>query len=280
MTFRRLLRYFLASIPLAVIYYILLANMIYYGEDARMLKENRRRARYLDTLEQQVREADTAIKLLEAKDGKIYKSIFGTYPIEDMYHLEMGHNLDIGRTLALAKKVNEQIDSIKSNLAYLGSSSRHIPSIIPVIGCGVEAIGASVGRKVNPFIKSVVWHSGVDIASEQGTPVVCSADGIVASVSRADRSEGEVIEIDHLNGYVTRYAHLEDIVVKVGDTLSRGTRIACVGLSGKTIAPHLHYEVLFDSKKVNPVCYFFASVGPDAYSLALHKAENNGQSLD
>ncbi len=280
MSVRRLLRYFLASIPLAVIYYTLLANMIYYGEDARMLKENRRRARYLDTLEQQVREADTAIKLLEAKDGKIYKSIFGTYPIEDMYHLEMGHNLDIGRTLILAKRVNEQIDSIKSNLAYLGSSSQHIPSIIPVVGCGVESIGASVGRKVNPFIKSVVWHSGVDIASEQGKPVICSADGVVASVRRSDRSEGEVIEIDHLNGYVTRYAHLEDIVVKVGDTLSRGTRIACVGLSGRTITPHLHYEVLFDSKKVNPVCYFFASLNPDAYSLALHKAENSGQSLD
>ena len=280
MSWKRIIMYFLASISLAVIYYVLGANIIYFGDEARLLKENRARAKYLDTLDARFVTLNENLKSLQDRDAGIYRSIFGADPAKDLYREDVGQDIDIATALAMARDVEVSIDSIRSNLSYLGSSQENIPSIIPVEGCGIESIGASLGRKMNPLIKSVVWHSGVDIAAEAGSKVIAPAEGVVTTVIRGDRTEGDIVEIDHLNGYGTRYCHLDSIAVKRGDTLSRGDRIACVGLTGKTIAPHLHYEVLFNGKRANPVCWFFASLKPDEYSHALHKAENSGQSLD
>ena len=280
MSWKRIIMYFLASISLAVIYYVLGANIIYFGDEARLLKENRARAKYLDTLDARFVTLNENLKSLQDRDAGIYRSIFGADPAKDLYREDVGQDIDIATALAMARDVEVSIDSIRSNLSYLGSSQENIPSIIPVEGCGIESIGASLGRKMNPLIKSVVWHSGVDIAAEAGSKVIAPAEGVVTTVIRGDRTEGDIVEIDHLNGYGTRYCHLDSIAVKRGDTLSRGDRIACVGLTGKTIAPHLHYEVHFNGKRANPVCWFFASLKPDEYSHALHKAENSGQSLD
>ena len=276
----KIIWYFLGSVVLAVIYYVLLANIVYFGDEASLLKENRSRAKALDTIQAKISILSDELKALQSRDAGIYRSIFGADPAKDLYKEDMGQDIDIKTALAMAKGVEVSIDSIRSNLSYLGSSSENIPSIIPVEGCGKESICASIGRKINPLIKSVVWHSGVDIEAEAGTPVIASAEGVVTSVIRGDRTEGDVVEMDHLNGYSTRYCHLDSIAVKRGDTLSRGDRIACVGMTGKTIAPHLHYEVIFNGKRANPVCWFFASLKPQEYSHALHKAENSGQSLD
>ena len=279
MNWKRIIMYFLASISLAVIYYVLGANIIYFGDEARLLKENRARAKYLDTLDAKFVTLNGNLKSLQERDAGIYRSIFGADPAKDLYREDVGQDIDLATALAMARDVEVSIDSIRSNLSYLGSSQENIPSIIPVEGCGIESIGASLGRKMNPLIKSVVWHSGVDISAEAGSKVIAPAEGVVTTIMR-DRTEGDIVELDHLNGYTTRYCHLDSIAVKRGDTLSRGDRIACVGLTGKTIAPHLHYEVLFNGKRANPVCWFFASLKPEEYSHALHKAENSGQSLD
>ncbi|MBQ6311262.1 MAG: M23 family metallopeptidase [Bacteroidales bacterium] len=279
MNWKRILMYFLASISLAVIYYVLGANIIYFGDEARLLKENRVRAKYLDTMDAKFVTLNGNLKSLQERDAGIYRSIFGADPAKDLYREDVGQDIDLATALAMARDVEVSIDSIRSNLSYLGSSQENIPSIIPVEGCGIESISASLGRKMNPLIKSVVWHSGVDISAEAGSKVIAPAEGVVTTIMR-DRTEGDIVELDHLNGYTTRYCHLDSIAVKRGDTLSRGDRIACVGLTGKTIAPHLHYEVLFNGKRANPVCWFFASLKPEEYSHALHKAENSGQSLD
>lgn len=279
MNWKRIIMYFLASISLAVIYYVLGANIIYFGDEARLLKENRARAKYLDTLDAKFVTLNGKLKSLQERDAGIYRSIFGADPAKDLYREDVGQDIDLATALAMARGVEVSIDSIRSNLSYLGSSQENIPSIIPVEGCGIESIGASLGRKMNPLIKSVVWHSGVDISAEAGSKVIAPAEGVVTAIMR-DRTEGDIVELDHLNGYTTRYCHLDSIAVKRGDTLSRGDRIACVGLTGKTIAPHLHYEVLFNGKRANPVCWFFSSLKPKEYSQALHKSENTGQSLD
>lgn len=276
----KIIWYFLGSVALAVIYYILLANIVYFGDEARLLKENRSRTKALDTIEARFSTLSDELKALQSRDAGIYRSIFGADPAKDLYREEMGQDIDLKTALAMARSVEVSIDTIKGNLNYLGSSSENIPSIIPVQGCKKESIGASIGRKINPLTKVVEWHSGVDVEAETGTPVIAPAEGVVTSVIRGDRSEGDIVELDHLNGYTTRYCHLDSIAVKRGDTLSRAQRFACVGMTGKTIAPHLHYEVLFDGKRVNPVCWFFASLKPKEYTWALHKSENTGQSLD
>jgi murein DD-endopeptidase MepM/ murein hydrolase activator NlpD len=89
-----------------------------------------------------------------------------------------------------------------------------------------------------------------------------------------------VVEIDHGNGYVTRYAHLADVEVRKGRKLTKGSRIGYVGVSGNSFAPHLHYEVLRDTLILDPVNHLFASVSPDEYMNMLIMAASTGQSLD
>ena len=89
-----------------------------------------------------------------------------------------------------------------------------------------------------------------------------------------------MVEIDHGNGYVTRYAHLADVEVREGRRLEKGTRIGYVGVSGNSFAPHLHYEVLKDTLVLDPVNHLFASVSPEEYMNILIMAVSTGQSLD
>jgi murein DD-endopeptidase MepM/ murein hydrolase activator NlpD len=99
-------------------------------------------------------------------------------------------------------------------------------------------------------------------------------------VTRSRKGLGNVVEIDHGNGYVTRYAHLADVEVRKGRELKKGSRIGYVGVSGNSFAPHLHYEVMRDTLVMDPVNHLFASVTPDDYMNMLIMAASTGQSLD
>ena len=278
---KKILKYILASIPLTVIYYILLANILYFGKDAQLLKANRIRAKILDSIELNYTSVDSSIKVLQARDGEIYRMIFGAQPLETLYDEESGEEISIERATALASEVQFCIDSIKGNLAYLGSSARNIPSVVPVENFHLNKLGASMGKKVNPFLKSVVWHPGLDIHGEIGDMVLAAGDGVVEKASTyEDKNEGRVLIINHLNGYRTKYAHLDEILVKVNDTVKVSQRVATVGSTGRSLTPHLHYEVILGQRHLNPSGYFFGSLQPAEYSRAIHISENSGHSLD
>ena len=116
--------------------------------------------------------------------------------------------------------------------------------------------------------------------ASEGTPVLASADGVVESVQRSRTGLGNVVTIDHGNGYVTRYAHLSDILVPKGRRVTRGTVIGRVGISGNSLAPHLHYEVLRDGEAVDPVDHMFATLSPQDYANFAFMTSRTGQSLD
>jgi murein DD-endopeptidase MepM/ murein hydrolase activator NlpD len=116
--------------------------------------------------------------------------------------------------------------------------------------------------------------------AHSGDPVYAAADGIVQNVIRSRKGLGNVVEIDHGNGYVTRYAHLADVEVKKGRKLKKGARIGYVGVSGNSFAPHLHYEVIRDTVVLDPVNHMFASVSPEEYLNIMIMSVNTGQSLD
>ena len=113
-----------------------------------------------------------------------------------------------------------------------------------------------------------------------GTPVYSPADGVVIRTVRSGRESGNVLEIDHGNGYVTRYAHLKEILVRRGRVVKKGDLVATTGSSGKSFAPHLHYEIIRDTLHVDPVNYFFGSVGPAEYANMLYMSANTQQSMD
>lgn len=119
-------------------------------------------------------------------------------------------------------------------------------------------ISSDFGRRTDPFTGRLAQHLGIDFAGRAGAAVLAVATGIVTDAG--DRTGyGKLVEINHGNGYITRYGHNRDVLVKVGDKINKGQRIARVGSSGRSTGPHVHFEVLFNGKPVNPALYIEAA---------------------
>ena len=154
------------------------------------------------------------------------------------------------------------------------------PLTMPIEGMSYVQTGASVGLKHNPLYKVDIRHEGLDLIAPQGSVVKAAADGVVRNVTRSNKGLGNIVEIDHKNGYVTRYALLGDISVPQGRSVKRGQKTGAVGISSTTFAPHLHYEVLRGGKVLDPVNFLFASVDPDEYAKMLYMSVSTRQSMD
>ncbi|AFJ02029.1 peptidase, M23/M37 family protein [Methylophaga frappieri] len=115
-------------------------------------------------------------------------------------------------------------------------------------------ISSFYGTRVDPFNGKRVFHDGLDFAGKEGSEVLSAADGIVAWAGMRG-GYGGMVEIDHGNGYVTRYAHNKTLKVKAGNRVKKGEVIALMGSTGRSTGPHVHYEILKDGKPVNPYNY-------------------------
>ncbi len=124
------------------------------------------------------------------------------------------------------------------------------PSIYPTFGRWSDGWGT----RMHPFYNHLYFHYGVDIANKTGTPIYATGDGKV-SLTGYDPEYGKLIKIKHTNGFETRYGHLHNFRVANGDFVHKGQIIALMGDTGMSTGPHLHYEVLIDGKKVNPLYY-------------------------
>jgi len=123
-------------------------------------------------------------------------------------------------------------------------------------------------------------HTGMDFPSETGTPVYATGDGKVINVESNYWGYGNIVLIDHGFGYQTMYAHLSAFKAKIGQVVKRGEVIGLVGSTGKSTAPHLHYEVLRNGEKVNPVNYYYNDLSPAEYEEMLKAASSSGTSFD
>ena len=154
------------------------------------------------------------------------------------------------------------------------------PLSMPLKGISYGQTGASVGLKQNPVYKLELTHKGLDLIAPQGAPVYAAADGVVSRVTNSRKGMGNVVEIDHRNGYTTRYCLLGDVNAVYGRSVRRGQKIGTVGISSQVFAPHLHYEVLRDTVVLDPVNYLFASVNPEEYARMLYISVSTLQSMD
>ena len=155
-----------------------------------------------------------------------------------------------------------------------------IPSIQPVNNKQLTLLAAGKKPLINPFHRTMREHHGIDYLIPEGTPVFATADGTVQSLSEKNTTHGKAITIDHGNGYQTSYSHLLDIRVKKGAKVKRGDIIALSGNSGLSFAPHLHYEVIFNSMRVDPVHYFFMELNAEEYQRMIRIALSSMQSFD
>lgn len=145
-------------------------------------------------------------------------------------------------------------------------ASLMIPSSKPVnVG-----VGSGFGFRTDPFTARPALHTGLDFPADVGTPIVAAAGGVVRTVE-VHSAYGNMLEIDHGNGLVTRYAHTSAILVKSGDFVKRGQTVAKVGTTGRSTGPHLHFEVMLDGVMQDPAKFLAGKVLPGMGPLAARR---------
>ncbi len=147
------------------------------------------------------------------------------------------------------------IASITMAFSEHSGNNNDIPDISPIKTAASFKVTSGYGKRIHPFTKEKKFHYGIDFSAETGTLVVATANGVVTRVVFLEKSYGKLIEIDHRNSYITRYAQLSDYAVREGDKVKKGDVIGYVGQSGLSTGPHLHYEVFKNGKNVNPQDY-------------------------
>ncbi len=147
-----------------------------------------------------------------------------------------------------------------------------IPAIWPLDRNRIRNIGA-FGIRVHPIFKTVKRHDGVDFSGEKNTPIYATADGVV-SKNTVESGYGNSVVIDHGYGYQTRYAHLNKSLVKVGQRVHRGEKIALMGNTGRSTGTHLHYEVIYRGVHVNPLSYVSRDMSDEDFRKIIESAKN------
>jgi murein DD-endopeptidase MepM/ murein hydrolase activator NlpD len=148
-------------------------------------------------------------------------------------------------------RIEEQIAGVASVAAQRSLEQMRLPTRLPIAGAELTS---GFGNRVDPFAHTHAFHAGLDFAAPTGTPIAAAAGGIVAFAG-FKRDYGWVVEIDHGNGLATRYAHASELLVRPGQVVIPGDRIAVVGSTGRSTGPHLHFEVLRAGDHVDPRRY-------------------------
>ena len=266
--------------------------MISTDTERRLRRENKMYEKVYPQMLEREKMLAGAISGLQVKDNEIYEEIFhadapSANPAGSL-ELKFGSDTIPDRKLvqytsAKAGELMDRAGNIEADLLKVFNKAKVAglpPLSLPLKNISYAQVGASLGRKVNPFYKVSTMHNGLDMIAPQGDPVFAVADGVVQDVISSRKLLGNVVEIRHDGGYVTRYCHLADIPVRRGQMVSKGRCIGYVGLSGNSFAPHLHYEILKDGEYVDPINYLFASVRPEEYMNMIIMSGTTGQSMD
>ena len=159
-------------------------------------------------------------------------------------------NSDLNQLDTEASTQERSFTELQEHLMKQSSRLASTPSVWPVRGW----VASTFGYRVSPFTGLRQKHEGIDIANRLGTPIVAPANGVVTRVKR-EAGLGRNITISHGRGIVTKYGHLSEVLVKVGQRVKRGDTIAKMGNTGRSTGPHLHYSVLVSGVNVNPFNY-------------------------
>ena len=288
------LRYLAAIVTAAIGFYVAFSLLFSTEEERRLQRENDLYATYYQELREKERLVSDAVGGLEMKDDALYRQIFGTeapsvdaVTAADMIGVSdsLSESFYLSYSASKSESLRMMAGSVEDNFReisrlVLARKDSIPPLTLPLEGMSYVQTGASVGLRHNPLYKVETRHDGIDLIAPQGSPVFASADGVVRSVVRSGKGLGNIVEIDHRNGYTTRYALLGDITVSQGRTVKRGQKIGTVGISSTTFAPHLHYEVRRDGAVLDPVRFLSASVTPEEYAKMLYLSASTRQSLD
>jgi murein DD-endopeptidase MepM/ murein hydrolase activator NlpD len=251
-------------------------------------------------LNRKLDQVDEVMNAIEDRDNNLYRAYFNSSPIseedrkavfgiENRYKdLEGYNNSDLvinttKRVDVLGKQLVVQSKSLDEILKLAKSKEKllaAIPAIQPVRNENLKRMASGFGYRSDPFTKARKFHEGMDFTAKMGTPVFASGDGIVARADNTASGFGNHIVIRHGFGYETLYAHLSRYKSRVGQYVKRGDIIGYVGSTGRSEAPHLHYEVHKNGDVVNPLNFYYGNISAAEYVVISKLANQENQSLD
>ena len=253
-----------------------------------------------DILNKKINQLNTVLQNIEERDNNIYRVLFETNPIPyDIRRAGFGginryKNLDGYESSELVIETNKKIDILTKQIVIQSKSLDEIerlanekekllaaiPSIQPIKNNDLTRMASGFGFRTDPFTKSRRMHKGMDFTAPRGTPIYAASDGIVTRADSRSSGYGKHIRIDHGFGYMTLYAHLSKYNVRRNQKVKKGDIIGFVGNTGRSQAPHLHYEVIKDNKRLNPINFYYGDLSPEEFEELLKIANQENQSLD
>jgi murein DD-endopeptidase MepM/ murein hydrolase activator NlpD len=300
--FQRILRLigFLSATAVSAFIIIVIAYT-YFDSPKEIMLERELKAMKLQykMLNKDLEQMSEVLDNLEKRDDRIYRVIFEAEPIPDAVReagyggANMYKKFESYNNSELLKESTQKLEKLKKEM-YIQSKSydelvqkmenkeqmlASLPAIQPIYNDDLTRVASGYGYRIDPIYKTRKMHEGIDFTAPRGTEIYATGDGRVAE-TRFSRTYGRCVIVKHGYGYKTLYAHMMDVKVEEGDEVERGEVIGTVGSTGKSTAPHLHYEVRKNSRTTNPVNYFYNDLTPEQYEKLIKMASQHNQSFD
>lgn len=255
---------------------------------------------HYELINKKMAQAQKVLEGIQHRDNDIYRVYFEANPIPDEQRKAGYGGINRYKSLEgfdnseMIKNATKNLDILSKQL-YIQSISLDeiiemamdkekllaaIPAIQPVSKEDLTRMASGFGWRQDPFTKARKMHRGMDFTSPKGTPIYATGNGKVIRVDSRSSGYGKHIRIEHGFGYVTLYGHLSKYNVKRGQKVKRGDLIGYVGSTGRSKAPHLHYEVRYNKIPINPINFYYGDLSPDEFNEMLKMASQEGQSYD
>ena len=253
-----------------------------------------------DILNKKLSQLEAVVANVEERDNNLYRLYFEASPIpEEQRKAGFGgvnryKNLEGYDNSALIINTTKRLDILTKQTVVQSRSLDEIerlavnkealiaaiPTIQPIKNKDLTRVASGYGYRIDPFTKKRRFHYGMDFTTKRGTPIYASGNGMVKRADNRSSGYGKHIRIDHGFGYVSLYAHLSKYNVRRGQKVRRGDIIGYVGNTGRSAGPHLHYEIIKDNQKINPLNFYYGNLSPKEYEALLTQSKQENQSLD
>ncbi|MBL6649013.1 MAG: M23 family metallopeptidase [Flavobacteriaceae bacterium] len=300
--FRNILAFIVASVFFGVLTLFLLLQSPILNTPTE-LSQAREISNYkfqFELINKKLDQLNLVLEEIEQRDNNIYRVLFETNPIPSEVrkagfggvnrykNLEGFDNSKLitettNRIEILTKQIviqSKSLDEIERLAIEKEKLLSAIPSIQPIKRGDLTRMASGYGYRTDPFNKTRKMHYGMDFTAPRNTPVYAASDGMVIRADSRSTGYGKHIRIDHGFGYMTLYAHLDKYNVIRNQKVKKGDIIGYVGNTGRSQAPHLHYEVWKDKKRVNPINYYLGNLSPEEFDDLIKLANQENQSLD
>ena len=288
------------SLVFAVAIVYLIQKFIPSANEKRLQNELAKMEEQYDYSLKDLNRMHLVLESLRKRDINIYRVLYESEPLPDeVWQAGYGGSerykeLEGFSNSDLMKDLTAKIDKLKNQLVLQSKSydaiaklARNkedmlasIPAIQPVSNADLTRIASGFGMRIDPIYRTPRMHTGLDFTAPIGTDIHVTGKGIVVEVEYNSAGYGNHVIVDHGFGYQSHYAHMSRFNCKVGEKVNRGDLIGFVGSTGKSTGPHLHYEIIYNGEKIDPVHFFFNDLTNDQYLKILDVAENAAKTLD